>query len=325
MINKVLILGKMPPPIGGVRIHVRRLIANLSKRKYPFFHFYNLEKESIWKIFLKVPQYKVIHLHTSNAYFQLILAIYCLLIPGKLIITYHGNWGRHGIFKNFAAQLSALFAFYILVLNDESLKKVIKWNKNSLLVSAFIPPHESIPLNSNVLQKILNYQKKYKYLFCTNASNLTFDKNGKEIYGISSLIAKILKTSHTALLVSDPSGTYKKYIESYSGKLPENIFFITGIHDFYSVLKLSDAFIRNTTTDGDSISIHEAILCNIPVFATDCVSRPNECMIFKDISAIDLIEELERKKLNYKGETVLQNGLETVGKLILLYNQCLLR
>ena len=37
----------------------------------------------------------------------------------------------------------------------------------------------------------------------------------------------------------------------------------------------ADCFIRYTSTDGDSLSIHEALEQGIPVIATDVVSRPS--------------------------------------------------
>lgn len=321
-VNKVLILGKIPPPVGGVTIHVLRLLENLSNKDYNSFCFHDLKKESVWKIFIKIPQYKAIHLHTSHVYFQLIAAVYCRLLNRKLILTYHGNWGRYGFIKNLAAGLSSWFAYMALVQNQGSLVKVKKWNENSALLSAYIPPLDILPPDKQTLRKIQELKAKYKYLFCTNASNLTFDQNGQEIYGISSLIKNISQAEKTALLISDPSGTYKKYIVHSLKEIPENIFFVTEPHDFRNVLKLSDAFIRNTTTDGDSISIHEAISCQVLVFATACVSRPPECTLFTDITKIDFVKELQTARLN-DDRILKKDFFDTVTKVIELYNECL--
>lgn len=299
-INKVLILGRIPPPVGGVTVHVLRLLENLRNRDYDSFCFYDFKKKSVWNIFLKIPQYKTVHLHTSHVYFQLIIAVYCRLFNSRSIITYHGNWGRYGFLKNFAAGLSARFAFEALVQNQESLIKVQKWNKNAILLSAYIPPINVLPPDNYVFRDVLTLKAKYKYLFCTNASNLTFDKNGQEIYGILQLITNISCTGASALVISDPSGIYKNYAIHSLKEIPENVLFITGAHDFWNVLKLSNAFIRNTTTDGDSISIHEAISCQVLVFATACVSRPPECILFTDITKIDFVKELQVNKLNSK-------------------------
>ena len=321
-VNKVLILGKIPPPVGGVTIHVLRLLENLHNKGYNYFYFHNLKKEPVWEVFLKIPQYKAVHLHTSHVYFQLIVAVYCSLMNRKLIITYHGNWGRYWFVKNLATGLSSWFAYMALVQNQESLVKVKKWNENSILLSAYIPPLNTLPPDEQILRKIQELKTKYKYLFCTNASNLTFDQNGQEIYGISSLVTNISKTDEAALVVSDPSGKYKKYIKYALKEIPENIFFVTEPHDFWNVLKLSDAFIRNTTTDGDSISIHEAISCQIPVFATVCVSRPPECILFTDITKTDFVKELQTVRPN-DDKTLKKDFFDTAAKVIGIYNECL--
>jgi len=67
-----------------------------------------------------------------------------------------------------------------------------------------------------------------------------------------------------------------------------NIYFITEDHPFTEILKLSDGFIRATTTDGDALSIREAIKLNIPVIASTSVDRPKECILFELDSIADL-------------------------------------
>jgi glycosyltransferase involved in cell wall biosynthesis len=41
-----------------------------------------------------------------------------------------------------------------------------------------------------------------------------------------------------------------------------------------------DLFVRPTNTDGDSVSIREALHLGLPVVASDAVSRPEVCSIF---------------------------------------------
>ena len=59
---------------------------------------------------------------------------------------------------------------------------------------------------------------------------------------------------------------------------------------FFEILKLSDCLIRNTTTDGDSISIKEAIYLNKKVIATNCVDRPEGIKLI-DVNNYDQIEK----------------------------------
>ena len=76
-------------------------------------------------------------------------------------------------------------------------------------------------------------------------------------------------------VISDPSGNYGRRHPSVSN----NILIINTPHPFYKVLDYVDCFIRYTSTDGDSLSIHEALEQGIPVIATDVVSRPNNVFL----------------------------------------------
>ena len=317
--NKVLILGKIPPPVGGVSVHVSRLVKTLVRRGFSNFHFFDFGREPLNIFLVKIRQHKVIHLHTSNPYFQLIMAGYCRLTRKKLIITYHGNWGRFGFLKNRITELSAWLAFIPVVLNFESLEKAKKRNKSAVIISAFIPPVDAKPLNEGLRQTLSVLRSKYRYLFCTNSWRLTFDKDGKEIYGISGLIANISRMSQSALVISDPSGTNKKFFEKQLKKIPENILFITVEHDFWNILAFSDAFIRNTTTDGDSISIHEALLQSVPVFASANAPRPEGCKLFHDVATMDFEKELENLKLNFVRTSPLEGSTDTVGQIMQIY------
>ena len=311
----------MPPPIGGVTVHVFRLIEQLEKRNYKHFHFIDLGMESIWKLACKILRYKAIHLHTSNPYLNLVVAIYCFLLRKRLIITLHGNWNRFGFAKNSATRMAVFLSYKTLVQNTFSLKNALNWNSKATLISSFLPPGNVVPLDPILREDLLNFKSRFNLTFCTNAWNVTFDKHGKEIYGICDLIGIFENTPNCCLLISDPSGNYERFARNKFTTLPYNVLFIKESHDFCNVLKLSDAFIRNTTTDGDSISIHEAMFYEIPVFASNCVPRPAGCILFNDIQKIDLEMRLE----SYRGENKMPKVADdTTSQLIQIYNDSLI-
>ena len=107
-----------------------------------------------------------------------------------------------------------------------------------------------------------------------------------EIYGIIELIQFFNDNLNFGFIFSDPSGTYSSYFDSENIQLKDNIVIINGNHSFFNVLELSDSFIRNTTTDGDSISVREALFLDKKVFATNCVDRPKDVIILKELSIL---------------------------------------
>jgi glycosyltransferase involved in cell wall biosynthesis len=87
---------------------------------------------------------------------------------------------------------------------------------------------------------------------------------------------------------------------------------LTGNHSFIEVLKKSNFFIRNTSTDGDSLSIKEALYTGIPVLATDCVDRPKGVVLIKysEIQSLnEAIGSLNIKKIDTNDRPV-NGGLE---------------
>jgi glycosyltransferase involved in cell wall biosynthesis len=320
--KNILIVGKVPPPIGGVRIHVQRLIQELEKRRYPNYQFYNLEQKSVWKLLIEIPNYRVVHLHTSSTWFQFLLSIYCRCISKPLIITYHSSWGRYSSSRNLLESFSARIATVPVVQNTESLIRARRYNPRSLQMSSFIPPFSIVPLPATIYEQIMRLKKSYTYVFCTNAWNLTFDKAGLETYGISSLIKKFESYRQSALIISDPSGNYQRYAQKKSNAHPNNVYWISEPHDFWNVLTLSDAFIRNTTTDGTSLSIQEAFRCNTQVFATDCVSRPEGCIRYSHLDDINLEEKMTTRAPFGNMD---KSGVDTVEMLIKLYERWLVR
>jgi len=321
--NKILILGKIPPPIGGVTIHTSRLLESLQEKNYTRFHFLDLSKTSILKILTSLISFPVTHLHTSHVYFQLLAAVLCFVTRKKLIITYHGNLGRYKSFKNWVVNASCRLCFTPIVQNQASMQSATRLNHGALLLSAFLPAKVSSHLDPAILEILISCKHKYPYVFCTNACNLTFDKTGNETYGILALINQFQAMPQAALIVSDPSGKYIHFTEKQM-TLPDNIVFISYPHNFSDLLQHTDAFIRNTTTDGDSISIHEALANRISVFATNSIPRPSGCVLYSDISKIDFVSELQHKKQENQKLSVTERKKSNVAELLMqLYDRCL--
>jgi glycosyltransferase involved in cell wall biosynthesis len=51
--------------------------------------------------------------------------------------------------------------------------------------------------------------------------------------------------------------------------------------EFWPVLKLADLMVRPTTTDGDSTAVREALHLRVPVVASDCAPRPEGVVVFR--------------------------------------------
>lgn len=280
-----LIISTLPPPIGGVSIHTQRLLLFLKKNNFNY-SFYDYKKSSFkkgLKLFLKA---KMIHIHASNQIFIFLISFFSFILWKKIIITVHGEYNCRGWFLNFLESMSMIISSAPILLNETDYDKVKILNKKSLIITSFIPPMDKQDLSIDITNKIIDIKKWTKSVFCTNAYRLRFDINGNEVYGIKELINFFNNNIDFGFVLSDPSGEYNSYINSNNIKLNSNIIIIANNHSFFKVLELSDCFIRNTTTDGDSISIREALFLNKKTFATDCVQRPNGVNILTNLSIL---------------------------------------
>lgn len=277
MINKILIIGKVPPPAGGVGVHLFRLMESLEADGFDF-KFHDLRKNSKLQLVADICRHKTIHLHTSHSYFCFFITIFSILQRKNIILTYHGNLGRFGLFRNFIDKLSLRLATVGIVLNQQSYDQVSDM-KGIILGSAFIPPKQIVPLPITLNDEVLKFRKRFFKVYSTNANAYAFDINGNEIYNITKLVKLFSNMPNVGLVVSDASGDYLNY---FGNKNPcENVLIISDLHDFMSVLNLSDGSIRATSTDGDALSVKESIFLRKITYCSNVVSRPPGVRIFE--------------------------------------------
>ena len=274
-----LLIGKIPPPIGGMTIHVARLLHVLESKSFNY-GFYDLSNFTLNGLFRACRQAKLIHLHSTNSLFRLLVSLLCKVNGTTLIVTYHGNIGEWGLFRNLLDYSSIKVCSIPIVLNDSSLDIAKKFNKESVIISSFIPPF-GIAKNSDLQNKVSAFKKRHKKIYCTNAFDVVIDKNNVEVYGITPIITIFSELKDYGLVFSDPKGNYSKYLKGKGIKIPTNVLVINYPHSFYHVIELTDGVIRATTTDGDSLTVKEALYQGKRILASDCVSRPPGVEVFQ--------------------------------------------
>lgn len=313
--EKLLIIGKIPPPIGGVTIHVSRSLLLLENRGVTFDHF-SPSSRSIFSLLHKIIKYKVVHLHSSsNVFFRFFISVCCVFARTQLILTIHGDWGLHKGILKIIDNFSIYFAKCPVLLNKNSLKRASRINKNSIYITSFIPPLFQTELPLDVKTRLKRDRIKKNKIFSTNAYNLSFNSNGKEIYGITDLIRIFTNIKNSVLYISDPSGNYLKYVVKLGIEIPENIYFINFPHDYSELLKHVDCMIRNTTTDGDSISVKEALYFNTIVLASNAIERPKGVQVYN--SEKELIFHISNLENLYRTDI---HVVSAEDELINLYN-----
>ena len=264
--------------VGGVGMHVHRLLERLVKPEVIDYTTSDYKKEGFIAQFNKIRKADVIHLHVSNPYMRLVYVMATRLLGKKCILTVHGNYGRFNGTKNRADKLAMKLVSVPVLINKESFEKVREFNNNAVLLPAFILPVEGEEVLSNDAKIIIDRIKETgKTLFITSTNHRAFTDDGKEIYGIEFLVDYFSKQDSYQLLVLDPFSEYKQV---YEGRLPDNITILSGAYSFCGAVKMADVVVRNTPTDGDAFSVKEALWLHKPTIVTDAVSRPEGVFLF---------------------------------------------
>lgn len=311
-----MVIGRIPgnSGIGGVTIHVSRLLQLYSKFniKYEFLDLKS--KFLMFNLMKKILKSKKIYLHASSPYLRFAVSLFCLVFSKKLILMIHGNLGRFNSFKNSFDFLAIRICFKPILINKKSHEKALYLNQKAFLASAYIPPINSSTLDKKIVNYIEASRQNSKLIVVTVASDVRFDKFGNEIYGISELLRYFGDVHDSLLIIADPTANYKKYISKNYPNLLCNGYFINEKINFHELLKISDVFIRNTSTDGDSLSLREAINLKINCYATDVVDRPVGAIIYSSLNDLSL----ERKSLSTINKNELQKCYINQKKILML-------
>mgnify|MGYP002624563699 CR=1 FL=1 len=296
--------------VGGVTIHVRRLRDYLKKLGIEH-EFRDYKSNSLWTLCRAISKHRIVHVHISNPVYQIVVVLLCRIYKKDVVVTIHGDYGRFGKFKNWLVKRSIKSATVPIVINEKSFEACKNFNNRIALIPAFIPPQEEESLQPEAKAIFEGFRKEKRQIFVTNASNVSVDKFGNEIYGIDFLIEYFKDLEDKALVISDPSGNYKK---KYHELLTSSICFINYPHSFYEVLKRADFSIRNTSTDGDALSVRESLYLGVPTLCSDAVDRPHGVKLFKYCDK----SSFERCLTSDKSERVIvENGAE---KIVNIYN-----
>lgn len=319
--KKLLIIGPAPQNIGGISIHIRRLVALLSD--YYVFDFvdewhtripgvFNLRSGNIFKYLSKVINADVIHIQSGIWSLRAFHIVVCkLLLRKKTIVTIHRdpNIEPHtGLTKWMLSKCDSA-----ILVNKEGYDAMRKQGKcQYVLLPAFLPPIiEEEPLIPDEIEHWIDDARQHdaSYVMCSNAWKLVIHKE-QDLYGIDICIEAMhhlneidSKSKYFLVFVvaSNPSEqeritSYKTTIKAYG--LEKQILLWEQPTSFVRLLQKCDLVLRTTNTDGDAISIREALYYGKPVLASDVVRRPDSVFLFKNRDAIDLAEKIKYLRKN---------------------------
>lgn len=312
---KVLITGPIMPPAGGISIHISRL-QNLLDEEFEFDYvdesiqykkdYYNIRSLSAILYLKKAIETDVFFIHSGNGFFKKMHILLAKFLNKKIIITIHGYRNRKNwIFRNIDKYIFELSDKIILV-NEDILQRIhLNLNKKCIVKNAFLPPiMQNEVLHSNQLKKWITKSKSLnKIILCANASRLD-THNNEDLYGLDMCVEvtrRLIDNNFPVTLIFIVSSLDKGKNRFYhfidlikTLKLEDEILLIKENDSFVKIIEESDIVLRPTNTDGDAITVREAIYLGKTVLASDIVKRPEGTSLFKNRDFDDF--ELQLKK-----------------------------
>ena len=299
---KITHIGPFPPPLGGISVYFYRL--SRIYREYDFIDEKKLSKLKMITLFFGRRRHFVYHIAIpSHAVKHALLWLvsrhkFSIIIHGQLQYIYEQNTP----FTQFWIRRVLALSEHISVVNPDSREfiiNVLKVSPDKIIVqSPFLPPplEEEDKILRTYDEKTIAFIKAHKPLIVVNASRVVFYK-GVDIYGLHISVGLIsrLKSDYpdVGILFALAEIGERAYYERINREIDalgirDNIFFMTGQKELWPLFKKADLMIRPTATDGDAVSIREALYFHCPACGTDVCSRPEGTVLFKNGDAEDL-------------------------------------
>lgn len=318
MKKKILQIGPYSST-GGVSTHIKRL-ENLLSDLYELviidesprndnrdIKYFNIRNKNIIKYLKIINSANIVHIHSGIWWLRGIHILIAFLFKKEIIVTIHSLTNlKDKTSIKFTRQFLKLSTKVIVV--NEEIKKTL--NIKAETIPAFIPPNLiKEPLLPNMIKKIIK-QNNNKKIIISNAFDLIIH-NGQDLYGLDLLLntAKQIKTNKKNYIIIFVLASVRKnhhLYDSYKKIITENglektIYIINQSISFARLIIFSDLVVRATNTDGDALTIREAIYYKKPVIASNITERPEGTILFKNRDSVDLykkIDDLFDSKIN---------------------------
>ncbi len=310
MTNKTIHIGPMPPPLGGISVYLYRLSKKNDDSNTLFIDETSIDKYQFLKVLLSGGRNLIVY-HSPSLHRRVLLYLASLFSTNRYAIISHGqglenSYNQSNLLIKWLLKKTILKAEYIQVVGKHLVEFLITvgYEKNKIKVqNAFIEPplDDEDRILKTYSDKLNNFISTKEKIIIANASALVFYKDGSDLYGLDmciELTSKLKKeypnVGFIFALANEKANV--EYLNKMKQKIKEleieqNFYFITGQKELWPLFKKADLMIRPTTTDGDALSIREAMYLGCPAVASDVSDRPKGTIMFKNRDINDLYEK----------------------------------
>lgn len=312
MKKTILFIGPLPPPAGGISIHIKRL-SELLKNDYNFEYidesnpvkpgFFNIRSLNLFKYLARVTKTDLVFIHSGNHILRCFHIVMSKLFFRKIILTIHAYPFKNKKLVKYFEEIIYRQADKIILVNANLADKIKLPQQNCIVQNAFLPPlmetEQELPAEIQAwIKKVKNGRKT---IMCANAWQLEIFEN-EDLYGLDMCIEAVRRLKKNGFSVAfifnvastdKLRDTYLKYQASIKElALTEDFLLINERLSFVKLIEKANIVLRPTNTDGDALTVREALFLGKPVVASDVVERPAGATLFKTRDVEDMVVKL---------------------------------
>lgn len=308
--SKIAVVGVLPPPFGGVSVHVKRYMELLERSGVTATLYEQTGKSDLgngvvpftsspfqFVKFLLTFKEDAVHFHFNN---HLALAMVGQLLHlrrgKKAILTVHSErlvrWydEKGWLYRKTIADCFRRADHLICVSQPiyDFMNQRLKIDANKLsVIPAFLPPTEEEKSEHHIPDAVSQFIAGREKVIGTHGW-FGYFVNGDHVYSfdhVAALAQEIASSGRNIGLYTVISGSYedshREKIKTLQEKLSDHWMIVESPFSCAALYEKTDLFIRPTVTDGDSVSIRECLSAGVPVLASDAVPRPRQSRLYQ--------------------------------------------
>ena len=317
--QRVLIVGMLPPPLGGIGVHIKRKCAFLRAHGAQVYVIDVCKESAVrskigyaWSLMRRVLSFQphVVYYHTLSLrsnFVELILLIMLKWCRGsKLVIVEHSGrflYARSWLYKKIL-NMCICGGVDEQILMGQPMVQAYRDNDMVLLPSmcmaqAFIEPDSSEEFThiQQYPDVLWQFMRTKNMLFILNASSISLWQN-QDLYGFDLAITLLADLPEDCGLIcvvgAINNQRYHDSVMSALDRWSEKVYVMTGCHaELWPLIKRADCLLRPTRWDTASVSIQEALFLGKPVIASNACVRPEPCVLFESGNYEDFLAKVK--------------------------------
>lgn len=304
---RVVIMGSVPPPIGGVTTHIARLYERSQRDSRVLTRVLDFKKRELLESgsrrqfwvgsITSLIWADIVHIQISSS-LKVVMAFLLFIFGKKVVYTHHNARPE----KRWMAWLLVRVCRRIILVNG-AVAPCFFNSKKIRIIPAFIAPSGNEDLRHDIKKSVENAD----IVVSVNAYDLNY-VGGEEVYGMDVVGAALQSLNNriksgalpplekkVAVLFLDPSNAYGGHFVDRELKVDAFSFqrFVGEEMSFFALLKKTDICLRPTRTDGDPLTVREALYLGVKTIASDVTPRPDGVITFQSGSSESFESVLE--------------------------------